>query len=143
MPAVQSFTKSVILGGLAGAAPFLVFLVFIIAGSPYPGTSEDRVMLLVKMPALILAISTTVVLVASVIIGLPLTAVLKRRQWESADAYTVSGAVAGAALPVLPMLFTGEFGAFMLVICGAFGGAITGRTWWLSARRGAVADRPQ
>ncbi len=84
-----------------------------------------------------LVVAIIVVLVASVVLGLPLTFFLKRRQQERASVYAGAGAAAGFIIPILLYYRQGgiDLSSIFLAIMGTLSGAVTGLTWWLSARK--------
>lgn len=87
-----------------------------------------------------LLISIPVVLGASLFVGLPLTLLLKRSKRESAVAYISLGAIMGFILPIVILLVMVAPGGYWIALPGAVGGAVTGRTWWVSAREPKVGD---
>jgi membrane associated rhomboid family serine protease len=57
---------------------------------------------------------------------------------ESGAAYAGAGTVAGALLPVAVLVAVGASDGWWEALFGAMGGAVTGTTWWRSARRDAA-----
>lgn len=140
LPCAQSiymwpFAKSVLFGALAGAAPMLIFTTVLAIGSLPEGVNGDGNLLpSLKLAILPLVVSLPLVLGASIVIGLPLTAILKRKGWESGMVYIATGAVAGFILPIVILLLLHAPAGYWTAHLGAVGGAVTGRTWWTSAR---------
>lgn len=131
------FVKSVIYGSLAGAAPMLwVLILFSVGLQSYgvDGGSDWRLLLL--FAAVLLIVSTVLVLGATLFIGLPLTWILSRKKRESAAAYIGAGIAFGLAIPILMFVLSrgGEPDSYWLALFGALGGGVAGRTWWVSAR---------
>ncbi len=131
------FAKSVLLGSLAGAAPMLVFTVALAIGSLPEGLDGGgRLLPLFWFAILPLIVSFPLVLGASIFVGLPLTAVLKRKGWESGAAYIASGAAVGFAIPLVILSLDkadAEAGLWTALL-GSIGGGVTGRTWWVFGR---------
>ncbi|MFP5434910.1 MAG: hypothetical protein ACLGIM_17585 [Alphaproteobacteria bacterium] len=135
-----SFVKSVLFGAVAGAAPVLVFTFALAINSLPEGLKGGGSLFLsVWLAILPLVISIPLVFGASVIVGLPLTTLLKRRRRESEFAYISVGAAVGFALPIVILLLIAAPAGYWTALLGAFGGAITGKTWWVSAREPHVS----
>ena len=133
---MSPFLKSVLLGAAAGAAPALVFTLPLgamgLASGGFMGNGSLLPPLWIGFLPLIVA--APLVLAASVIFGLPLTAILKRRNLESSAAYTGAGAGLGfMTVPILLLLMSAPEGYWMACL-GALSGAVTGRVWWTSTR---------
>ena len=84
---MPAFAKSVLIGSLVGAAPFLAFTLLLAEfslpdGINGPGTLPATLWLAI----LPLVVSFPIVLGASIVIGLPLTFALRRNGWESSAA---------------------------------------------------------
>ena len=135
------FVKSVLLGAVAGAAPLLIFTCTLALMS-LPEGLDDRggLLSLLWLAILPLIISISLVLGASIVVGLPLTALLKRQGWESASAYMSVGAIAGFLLPIAILLLMAAPAGYWMALLGAVGGAVTGRTWWVSGRTPNIGD---
>lgn len=129
------FAKSVMVGALAGAGPMLFITVLIAAGSLPKGLNGDGNLLPSLWLALLpLIVSTPLVLGASLCVGLPLTYVLRRKGWESLNAYCGAGALVGFLLPIVILLIMAAPAGYWMALLGAFSGVVTGRTWWITAR---------
>ena len=127
-----AFAKSVFYGALVGAAFPMMFTVSLALSAT--GGNWGWTVWFAFMP---LAVAIIVVLVASVVLGLPLTFVLKRQQRERASAYVGAGAAAGFIIPILLYHWQSgiDLGSVFLAIMGSLSGSVTGFTWWLSARK--------
>jgi hypothetical protein len=129
------FAKSVILGALTGSAPILMFTILLSASSLPDGLNGDGHLLpslwLVVLP---LVVAAPIVFVASLLVGLPLTLLLRRKGWESGAVYISVGAGMGFVLPIAGLLLMSAPAGYWMSILGAVSGAVTGRTWWVSAR---------
>jgi hypothetical protein len=137
---VKPFAKSVLFGSIAGAAPVLLLTV------PYGIASfagrSGLVLFSLSVLAPLLG-SAVLVTTSSVVVGLPLTALLKRQNWESAVTYTTVGGLTGFAIMILALLLTSPTGAYWPALFRALGGAVTGQTWWVSTRRPHVRHPDQ
>lgn len=89
---------------------------------------------LVWIALLPLAVTPGFVIPAALIIGLPTTAILRRYDMESVTSYVAVGAVCGFLLPIGALLLSGALGGYWTCVFGALSGAVTGHTWWRSAR---------
>jgi hypothetical protein len=81
-----------------------------------------------------LLIALAFVLPASLIIGLPTSALLARLKKESKGAYVGIGLIAGFLLPFPVLSYNHAEDLVWITLFGAFSGAMTGRTWWTLAR---------
>lgn len=131
-PTVFSFSKSVIFGSLAGAAPMLILTTLLAAGMLTEG--RDHLLSSLWFAALPLMVSFPVVLTASVVFGIPLTVILRRLGRESIEAYMGAGATIGSTIPFAALLIMHAPSGYWLSFLGAISGAVTGRTWWISVR---------
>ena len=130
MAPVPAFVRAVLYGALAAAAPVLVVTVTLGIASMLDGGWRGDGKL---APSLWLAV-LPLVLAASLLVGLPLTMLLRRFDRESERAYTTCGAVAGCLIPIGGLLAMAAPSGHWTALLGAFGGAVTGRTWWSAAR---------
>lgn len=138
--AMLSFAKSVFFGALTGAAPFLLGTTMIAVTSLPSGIDGDgRIFPTVWFAALPLIVTIPIVLSASIVIGLPLTLILRRQGRETEAAYIGTGAMVGFALPIICLLATRGAEGYWMSALGAASGAVTGRTWWASAREQNVS----
>ncbi len=127
--AVIAFTKAVLTGAFAAAAPFLPLSagfglkILIDFDDPRDGLYAP---LVVIYP---LIITLPIVLGASILIGLPLTYLLSRIRREQGKHYVAAGALCGG-LPFAILWFWLDAGAlFFFALIGAFGGGVTGWSW--------------
>lgn len=133
--AMWPFVKSVLFGALAGAAPVLMFTTLLAASSLSEGLNAgSRLFPFLWLAILPLVVATPIVLGASVFIGLPLTAILRRKEWESGAVYIGVGAAVGFVLPIVGLLIMAAPAGYWMALLGALSGAVTGWTWWRSAR---------
>ena len=79
-----------------------------------------------------LVIALLFVLSSSLLIGLPLTAILSKNNKESVIIYAVIGSIFGTAIVLAFLVFTDLFFAFGFSLLGTLGGAVTGRVWAIS-----------
>ncbi len=98
-------------------------------------TGEGRLLPLLWLVVLPLVVTILLVLLGSVLIGLPVTVLLRKRGGESAAAYIAAGAVGGLALPALVLLALNAPSGYWTCLLGAFSGGVTGATWWTRARK--------
>jgi hypothetical protein len=89
-----------------------------------------------------LVVATPLVLGASICVGLPLTYFLQRNGRESLNAYCGAGVVVGAVLPIAMLLILAAPAGYWMALFGAFSGAVTGRTWWVTAREPRIRKGP-
>ena len=129
---IGSFFRAIGWGAVAGSGFFLVFTVpaSVIA---LAGEGDPRVLLFGLLPLLIgLAGSLS----GMIVIGLPLTALLRHMQRERAAIYTATGTLGGFAIPLLCVgWFEGEFNSgilgtgLFLGLFGAIAGGVTAKIW--------------
>ena len=82
-------------------------------------------------------------LVGGVMLGLPLTFMLRRLRMESRRVYLFAGAIIGyLTVPTYFFITDGDASGWALAVLGAIAGAQTGQTWWLSYRRHTSLDLP-
>ena len=130
-----AFTKSVFLGTLAAAAPPSVFTVALaITSLPEGLDGGGRLFPSLWLAILPVAITLPLVLGASFVFGLPLTALLKRAERETAAAYTISGAVLGFVIPLVILVIIRAPAGHWMALLGVFSGAVTAHAWWRFAR---------
>ncbi|MDP3905711.1 hypothetical protein [Novosphingobium sp.] len=130
--AVIAFAKAVLTGAFAAAVPFLLLTVplglmlLFDFGDPMGGLNG---LLIAAAP---LIVTLPIVLGASILIGLPLTYLLRRSGREQGHHYVAAGAFFGGALPSALSLMAGEaasVASLYLALPGALGGALTGWSW--------------
>lgn len=128
-----AFGKSVLAGSLASAAPVLAFTVLLAVSSLPEGISGPGSLLATFWLAILpLAVSIPVVFGASIVIGLPLTFLLRQNGWECSAAYVGCGSAAGFLIPIIGLLIIEAPTGYWVSLLGAAGGAVTGRVWWKS-----------
>jgi len=132
---MRAFTKSVLWGTLAACALPCAFTIALAINSLPEGLDGGgRLFPSLWLAILPIVVTFPLVLGASLLFGLPLTVLLKRTERESASAYTISGAVLGFAVPLVVLLIIRAPAGHWMALLGAFSGAVTGQTWWQSAR---------
>lgn len=123
-------------GTVAGMAiPSAILAVIIIGSSRSISNYLDGISLAV----LTIAITFRVVASTALLLGLPITAALKKLGWESEGAYLFVGGLTGFLVPwAIFAVVLGTKEVFLLVFyagpVGALSGAITGRVWWRQYR---------
>lgn len=85
-------------------------------------------------------IALAFVLAASVFIGIPATILLSKTCRESKSAYVGIGIFMGSLLPALVLIYMEAQEGWWVTFLGAFSGAMTGCTWWTSAREEKAAQ---
>ncbi len=126
---VNALVKAVLWGGFAGAAPFLLFSVPFGISMFIEDKSEVGHFTAFWGMVMPLAFAWTGTLVGTLVIGLPLTALLARSGRERGRFYILAGLIGGS----LPFLMTGLFpdhiGLMMLSVPGGLAGAVAGWHW--------------
>jgi hypothetical protein len=97
-------------------------------------TGQGSVLSLLLFAIFPVGLTLAFVLPASILIGLPVTAILVRLRAESEAAYVLIGLTIGFALPLVVLAWMGTPEGWWLALLGAFSGGVTGRTWWIEAR---------
>lgn len=136
---MRPFVKSVILGAFSGAFPVLIVTCVLALLSLPDSLIQGNIFPSLWLAILPLVISLPLVLGASILIGLPLTALLKLKGWESAVIYVSVGAITGFIIPIVILLLIKAPAGYWMALLGAFGGGVTGRTWWVSGREPHVS----
>jgi hypothetical protein len=130
-----ALTKSVLWGTVAGCAlPCAVTIALAISSLQGGLDGGGRLFPSMFLAFLPIVVTFPLVLGASLLFGLPLSVLLKRTERESASAYTISGAVLGFAVPLVILLIMRAPAGHWVALLGAVSGALTGQTWWQSAR---------
>jgi hypothetical protein len=119
------FSKAVTIGALAGASPGLLLTVPFGLSLFFDESMGSDAIILIASPFII---SFVVVLVSSILIGLPLTFALNRMQAESQPNYVLAGSFAGALIAIA-WIAQGGSGAFWVALFTAAVGGITGWHW--------------
>jgi len=90
---MKAFIAAVLIGALAGAIPLLIGTSYAAIWLWSKGNDGLLFPLIILMLPFIFALP--IVLVSCIVSGIPLTAMLKRRGWESGPVYAVVGAFLG------------------------------------------------
>jgi hypothetical protein len=123
---LRAFLFAVLTGACAAAAPGLLMTVplglsMVLREANFGGLLFMFTPLMIALP---------VVLGASLVIGLPLTALLRAWNREAGEYYVLAGIACGAVPFFVWMLLPDAApDVGMLVVCGAIGGAATGWRW--------------
>lgn len=137
MPEAFALLRAILIGGVIGATPF-IWLTIAWALETRTGLESGLWPVFERAEPFCLAallISVAIVLVASMVIGLPLTYYLKHTRQESGGAYIGVGALAGFVSTVILLFLLGIDELFWLPFVAALSGAVTGASWWRSMRR--------
>lgn len=137
---VRGFGMAVLGGTLAGASPALVLAVTGVLTDVAKSRQIADLWLFTACFGIIFAFG--VVLMASIVIGLPLTLAFRKLGWESWQTYTGAGAMIGTLLAAIAASGSQPpFVEFVLVgsLCAA-SGAVTGLIWWRKARAPLAGD---
>jgi len=134
---VWPFTRSVLAGSVAGAAPMMVLTVPL---GLFIAFSEDRPSWVgLQMAMLPLMVSTCFVAVGATLVGLPARWIMRRHGVETQLNYVLAGAGCGALFPLVVSLVTRDEASSMMANFGAIAGAVTGWTWWRSVNTAPAA----
>jgi hypothetical protein len=132
-----AFARAVGWGTIAGATPYTVLFMIplAIAGLEYRNLGETALVL-----AYPLMLSGAIVLGSAVLLGLPLTLILSRREQDRTSTYAVAGLLLGALVPAA--IVTGMAGelseeALFFALPGILAGCVTGTSWgrWREAQK--------
>lgn len=128
---IRHFTYAVLAGTLAGGSIFLVITLPVGVGIAIEGRIL-RGLVVVFFP---LAISGVGTLAGAVLVGLPVTAALRRCRRERAEYFTTIGILAGFLLPGMLLAAveshgdTIVFASLFLGLFGSLAGMATGTVW--------------
>jgi hypothetical protein len=139
---LRAFWKAVGVGTLAGAWLPLTFTTLIVLSS-LPDGPDGRGDILVSIWLAVspLAITFPIVLSASVLIGLPVVAVLRANGSENVPAYALLGGLAGLLVCIALVIVLGSpLDTHWIGLLGAFSGAVTGRSWGKDRERMIEGD---
>lgn len=138
--ALWGLIKAITAGTLAGAiVPVLMLGMATLAFSS--STSDYKTGLSFVLVGFLIPLA--LVSGSALLIGVPVTLLLKLGRLESQAAYMMVGGLAGILVPGL-VLAVAESDPHMFYaglapgVLGAFSGAITGRAWWRAYRKEAV-----
>ena len=126
---VWMFAKAVWWGSLAGAAPFIALFTLPLATSGFQDFGLTGALLVISYP---LIVTVVIVLGAALLIGLPLTAILRQSGRELQRHYAIAGLITGVLVPSLILLaFDGGGYEPMLffAVPGMIAGTVTGLVW--------------
>lgn len=138
---MRAFWMSILWGTVAGSAlPLLLSSFIAIVSIPVAWNGGVTLFDLIRLALLPAFVTASVVVGASLLFGLPLTMILARLRREGRHAYTISGALLGALIPVIMLLAIDADASVGLSILGAISGAVTGRSWWIEGRSRIAAD---
>ena len=139
---MRAFFQAVFAGVLAGALlPMLGTVALALGALPSALRGGGQVLPLFGISILPLIYTVPLVLVGSLVIGLPVTVILKKINRESAAAYVAAGAAGGLVVPLIILLSINAPSGYWACLVGAFSGGMTGATWW-TARKPNVRSPP-
>lgn len=135
---LRAFLIAVLCGGLAAGAPAMLLTAPF--GLALMSDGNLGGLLVMFSPVLV---AVPVVLGASLLIGLPLTAILRAWNREAGEYYIVAGLIFGAVpFLVLSLVPGAEPSLGLLMLCGALGGGVT--SWhWARYRDGLRGERTE
>lgn len=131
------FCNAVLAGSFTAAAIPLSFTIlfallsFTDVGISGPGSLSASLYLMI----LPLLLTTPIVLLASILIGLPLTLFLRRCGRESTSAYCIAGGISGFIIPIAGLLWLDASAGFWIAGLETIGGVVTGYVWSRQAER--------
>lgn len=132
---MRPFFRSVLLGAAAGAAPYLlVSFLFALFAIPRAFSSLREFLSLFVLALSPMMVAVPIVCAGGVLIGLPTTRGLQRWKKESAFAYTGIGCASGASMAAALVWLLDAPDLPWAASLGAVSGAVTGLSWWRSAR---------
>lgn len=126
--------KAIAAGSLAGSALPSIFTVIVGIGMMANGSEEG--LLVAFIPFMITLACASV---GFVVVVLPLTSLLKRRQAESGNAYSLYSGLLGGGLPLLASFAIAQsMSGVFLGLFGLMTGASVGHFWWRWGRQPVV-----
>lgn len=128
----KAFATAVIRGGIAAAMLPTALVMMMLIGSVL-SNPVDRNDLIAAVGLLLLpfAVAVLVIAASSMLIGLPVTMILRRTGLETAFNYAFAGGACGFAIPLIWGAMTAAGRPDLsLALLGAVGGTVTARTWW-------------
>lgn len=140
--AMRAFAKSVLLGTVAGAAPPCAVTFVIALALSADNGGKIGLFPLLWVAFLPVVVTFPLVLGASIVFGLPLTALLKRLHGEAGATYVFFGTALGFLIALAILLVIRASDGYWTAALGAFSGAVTAHTWWRSAREPNASGRP-
>lgn len=133
---MPAFWKSVLFGTLTGGGPFAVPITLLAISILWSDRNFIGVISAILFPFLV---AFPIVLGSSVLVGLPVTFLLKKRGWENVTTYVFLGVIVGFFVPIIVLLIGNAEGGYPLAMLGALSGGVTARTWWVSGREPYVS----
>lgn len=127
-PSVRVFARAVGWGSLAGASPLLLISIPVGIGTLFPANSGSEWWSGIFVVFVPLLVVVPIVLAASVVFGLPLTAWLSRTGVERGQHYVTAGLLLGA-IPLFILFNEIMVLAALLSFGGTLGGGVTGWVW--------------
>jgi hypothetical protein len=127
-PSVSAFARAVGWGSLAAAAPFFLISVPIGMSSLFSDNYGSEWWFVIYFMLVPLLITLPIVLTASLVLGLPLTALLSESGAEKGQHYVAAGVLIGA-VPLFILFMDVVSAAALLSFGGALGGGVTGWVW--------------
>jgi hypothetical protein len=126
----KAFSKAILQGTLAGGLPPMLMTLPIAIGDYIDPLSGGRSLLKdIYLAGLPIWISFALVLVTSILVGLPIHFILQKRRIASERSYLVAGSLAGFLVPLAVLFAIGAVAGFWMAPLGAFSGAMTARSW--------------
>lgn len=119
----RAFFKAVFQGTLAGGLPFMAFTV------PIAVSGHLDLLSAIYVGGLPIGVAFALVLVSSLLVGLPIHVMLQTQRIASGGAYLVAGSLAGCLVPLAILFASGGVADFATAALGAFSGAMTARSW--------------
>ena len=130
---MRDFIKAVLVGSIAGGSPFLLFTIPLALTFLFePDFGEVEIVGSVWLAIAPAVIAMLFVQPSSLIIGLPLTAILTRRDQESVTAYAFAGGASGTLIILAFLAITDSMVVSWACLIGTFSGAVTGHVWAIS-----------
>jgi hypothetical protein len=118
----------------------VIILAIAILGSS-PSASDLNFM--IRIVLMIVAVPFSIVVASALILGIPLTLLLKYYGRESLGAYMWAGGLAGIAVTQSFGLAGVNIYFTPVAMLGAFSGAVTARSWWRHYRAAIVMPEAQ
>jgi hypothetical protein len=130
---IRQLAKAVLFGALTACAPIIAFELVVLI------TANAAFVYTLTFAAAFFVIAVGIIFCASVLLGLPLTIMLRHRGLESGRKYAGFGAALGAlvALVLIPAILGVDRlldSYAILVPLSALSGSVTAWTWWRSRR---------
>lgn len=127
---MKRLIQSILIGTLAGAAMPSIYTIAIAVRLFWSPLERGQDYFWILIAILPLAVSFATVAAASILIGLPASALLRRYDAESFRNYTIIGAGFGIALPMVILLVSRGGEPYLVSLLGGFAGVVTAAAWW-------------